>query len=374
MKKTGGISHLYYNQILRAVAFSVFNVFVPVYLLTLDYSLNSVIGYFLLLHVISFVFVPISLVVSKRFGLKSTMVLGMPFAILFLVSLQFMQVFSIPIYLIAFLNAIQNSFYFIPLHSYFARLSESGRRGSQFSNFESIGKFVGLIAPIAGAYVATFFGFTTLFYLSIVLVGLSYYPLLKLKNMKPQTRVSFRGSRRLSKRNKDVLIWEVADTIRVETEALVWPLFIFIVLEEFISVGYVAFFVGLGVVVFTLFVGRHYDKKSKLLMLKLGGLLYACIWVARVFIDSQVPIYLVSIIAGFLAIMIKIPFGAIFYDRAETERDVDELIVVREIPTVIGRCILWGAMLLVADKFTVAFALAALASIFFAFFRFDSRK
>ncbi|MCA9485470.1 MAG: hypothetical protein KC506_01345, partial [Nanoarchaeota archaeon] len=168
--------------------------------------------------------------------------------------------------------------------------------------------------------------------------------------------------------------WEIADTIKGETEAIIWPIFIYISLKDFISVGSVAFIVGLGSVAFTLFVGQYYDKKNKLFLMKLGGILYLLVWVVRIFVDTRVPLYVISLAAGFLAIMMNIPFNAIFYDRTEKIKDVGGFIATREIPSFIGRALLWIVLIFVADKFTVAFALAGLASLFFLFFRFSKLK
>jgi len=72
--------------------------------------------------------------------------------------------------------------------------------------------------------------------------------------------------------------------------------------------------------------------------------------------------------------MIDISFNAIFYDKAAEKKDLDEFIVFREIPIAIGRIFLWTLMLFLIDKFAIIFILAGLASLYFIFFKFESKS
>ncbi|MCA9485968.1 MAG: MFS transporter, partial [Nanoarchaeota archaeon] len=205
---------LYYESVLRGIAFSFFGIFVPIYFLTLGFSLNSVLIYFLIFHTTTFIFTPISIVLSRRFGIKRLMISSIPLVVLYLFLLLFLDKYSIPIYLISVVSGIKSAFYFIPYHFYFSKLSKDGSRGSQYSKLEALGKSIGLIGPIIGGIIATYFGFSVLFSLSLFFLIISSHPLLRLDNIKPNARLSIREGLKLYRNNKDVFIWEIADTIK----------------------------------------------------------------------------------------------------------------------------------------------------------------
>ncbi len=374
IRENRGLYPLYLNQFIRGIAFSFVGIFIPIYLLNLGYSLDSILIYFLLYHVITFVFTPITLLWSRRIGYKPFIILSMPLVLIFLFLLQSLESINISIYLIAVLGGIENAFYFMPLHAFFTRLSENQKRGTQFSNYAAIGIIAGLLGPLIGGAIAVFFGFKYLFYIAMIFILISIFPLINLINVKPNTKLTFKGIFNLTKKHKRFFIATIADDIKGEIEGIVWPIFIFISLRNIISVGWVSSLASLGTIVFTLFIGRHYDRKNKYLFLRLGGLLYGILWLARIYFDEPLFLFAASLVAGFFALMIAIPFNAIFYDKAAENNDPDEFIIFRETPKFIGRVFVWSLMIILVNEFVVAFVLAGLASLFFLFLRLESIK
>ncbi len=364
---------IYYNSILRGIAFSLFGIFVPIYLLTHDYSLNEVLLYFLIHHTTTFIFTPVNMTLSRKVGYKPLIISSVIFVIMFILMLKYLEPLMIPVYLVALVVGLNDAFYFTPLHGYFTRLTQTGERGTRLSHLISVGQFAGLVGPIVGGVIATYLGFSLLFLFSLIFVVLSIIPLFTLKNIKPT--VQFKPARvvLLAKDHKRYFAGEIFDSIKSEVEGIIWPIFIFLALKNFISVGQISFVVGAGSIAFTLFVGRFHDRKSKYFLMKLGAVLYAAVWMLRLYTDSVFLLYATSLAAGFFAIMLSLSFNAIFYDKAAENKDVDEFVWFREIPTYIGRASLWIILILVADKFTWAFVMAGIASLFFLFFTFERR-
>jgi len=372
--KTSSITSLYLNQFIRGIAFSFVSIFIPIYFLTLGYAFNTILIYFLIFHIVTFIFTPATLQLSRKFGYKSIIICSAPLVILYLVFLRLLGQINVPIPLIAIAGGIAETFYFIPLHAFFTRLSENKKRGKQYSNYASFGQLAGLIGPLVGGIIAVSFGFASLFYITIFFIILSFIPLLKLTDIKPSTKLTFSGIWHLTKTNKRFFFATIMGQIKGEAEGLIWPIFIYLTLKNLISVGWVGTLVTGGTILFTLFIGRFHDRKNKYFFLKLGGFFYAILWIIRIYTTVPISLYLLSLLAGFFILMIDIPFSAIFYDKAAEKKDPDEFIVFREIPIVIGRNILWILMLFLVDKFTITFILAGLASLFFVFFKFEPYK
>lgn len=366
-----GIRLIYSNQFIRGIAFSLVGIFIPIYLLNLGYSLDSVLVYFLLFHLLTFAFTPITLLLSRKLGYKFFIILSVPLVIIFLFLLQSSENIGFAIYWAGIFGGMAEAFYFIPLHAFFVRLSESQKRGTQFSNYAAIGMLAGLFGPLIGGFIAVIFGFKSLFYIVMGFILISILPLIGLVNVKPNTKLTLKGIGRLTKKHKRFFIMSIVDDIRGNIEGIIWPIFIYTSLKSIISIGWVGTLVSFGTIVFTLFLGRFYDRGNKYLFLRMGGLLFAFLWAGRIYLDEPLFLFGASLLAGVFALMIEIPFSAIFYDKAAEHRDFDEFIVFRETPKFIGRIFLWGTMILLTDEFVVAFVLAGLASLFFFFLRLE---
>ncbi len=369
-----GLYHLFLHQFIRGLAFSLVGVFIPIYFLTLGYSFTSVLVYFLIFHTVTFIFTPIALLSAKKIGYKISIITSAVFVILFLVFLNLLEQTNIPILFIATIAGIENALYFIPLHAFFTRLTDNQMRGKQFSRYSSMGQFAGLMGPLVGAIIATFLGFAYLFYITIFFIIISVIPLFYLNDVKPATKLKMSRIPHLLKKNKIFFFGTILDNIRGETEGLIWPIFIYFGLKNLISVGWISLLVGIGTILFTLLVGHFHDKKSKYFFLRLGAVLYAILWLMRIYFDMPIALYTLSLFAGFFSLMIAIPYNAIFYDKAAEKKDPDEFILFIEIPNFIGRSFLWILMIFLADKFIVAFILAGIASLLFAFFKFEPLK
>ncbi len=369
-----GLYHLFLHQFIRGLAFSLVGVFIPIYLLTLGYSFTNVLVYFLIFHIVTFVFTPIALLSAKKTGYKPLIIASACFVVLFLISLNFLEQLNIPIMLIALIVGIENAFYFIPLHAFFTRLTDNQMRGRQFSTYSIIGQIAGLLGPLVGALIATFLGFSYLFYIAIFFILISAIPLFYLENVMPQTKLDTSRIPKLIKKNKFFFFGTILDNVRGETEGLIWPIFVYLSLKSLISIGWISALVGIGTILFTFLIGSFHDKKGKYLFLRLGAVLYAVLWLMRIYFDLPIMLYTLSLFAGFFSLMIAVPYNAIFYDKAAEKKDPDEFILFIEIPNFIGRIFLWILMILLVDKFVVAFVLAGLASLIFAFFKFEPLK
>lgn len=365
-----GIHNLYLNHLLRGIAFSLFGIFVPIYLLTLGYSLTSIFVYFLIFQIVTTISFFIVLPISKKIGHKAAIIASTPLSIIFVLLFQILPSTNIPISIIAIVIGIQDGFYFLPLHRYFSKTSKHGKKGTQFSNYVVFGQISGLLGPLIGAGVATIFGFKYLFMVVLVFMLISIIPLLKLPNIFPKEKVTLKKLKNLTKKNKGFFLGSILESIKGDTESIVWTIFVFLILQDIISVGGIKFLITAGTMLFTLFIGRHYDKKNKYLFLRLGAILYAVLWILRAIIDTPIFIFSSSLLAGFLGLMISVPFISMFYEKTERERNQESFIIFREIPLFIGRITILTVMLIFVDKLYIGFIFASISMLIFSFLKF----
>ena len=117
------INSLYLNHLFRGIAFSLFGIFVPIYFLTLGYSLQSVFIYFLLFQTILFISLILANLLAQRIGYKTVIVASVPLTIIFVLLLQLLETTPISIFLIAIIAGLKSGLYYIPMHAFFSRLS-----------------------------------------------------------------------------------------------------------------------------------------------------------------------------------------------------------------------------------------------------------
>jgi len=105
MKKT--IHAVYLMHSLKGLAGSFISMFIPIYLLTLHYSLTQVFVYYLIYFTaILFLFLVASLI-ARNIGLKRTIILYFPFQLAYLIFLYVLPFIHIPLWIIAITSALQ---------------------------------------------------------------------------------------------------------------------------------------------------------------------------------------------------------------------------------------------------------------------------
>ena len=106
------------------------------------------------------------------------------------------------------------------------------------------------------------------------------------------------------------LFWgEVLDNFGEEMDGVIWPIFIFLLLENTISVGAVGSLISIGALVFTYLIGKASDKIDKGSLIRLSAILFTLLWLGRYFFDNQ-AVYMVSnLLAGFLMMMFFVTYG-----------------------------------------------------------------
>jgi MFS family permease len=379
-KKRGSksLAGIYSNQLLRSFGFALISILIPVYLLELGYSLNNVFSYFIVYYLFLFIFSPLSLLLAKKIGYKPIMIANVFIAAAYFILLNELAKIGISIYLIAIIGGIEGAFYWIPLGSFFARLSSKEKRGSQFGMHIVLGQISGFVAPFVGSLAATYLGFSFLLYASAIAIIVSAIPLFSMENIKPKTRFSFYNTLNLTKTHRKYFIGSIFQNMISEVEFVIWPIFIFITLKNYISVGFVGTLISLGMIIFTFVIAKISDKKGKKYLLKAGGFLYIFIWISRIYFDSSLFLYIISVLAGFFMLTLEVPFQAITYDKAAEEKDPDEFVVFKEIPNLIARVTIFGLIILIPSKlvspFISAFIAAIVCCVYLFLFEVESKK
>ena len=368
-----------FNKILQMVSINNFamafvGIFIPIYLLKLGYSFQMVMFWLILYHLSLLISTFVAVYVSNIIGL----VRSLHVRFIFLVSSLSLMIFALKdlpflFYIIPVLAGAEGAFYWLPLNVLFVRSTKKSNMGDSMSKFISIPKILAMVSPIVGAYIAVHFGFVTLFCFAMLILMFTFVPILSLKLEKTNFVFSWTRAREIFKDNKKYFIPEVIDNITEDAMA-VWSIFIYLQLASTMQVGIIGTIVTIASLLFTLTLGSLTDKWNKHKLLKIGAVILSLSWLISYFVGvHSLNKWIFYIATIFLTLSLKtflVPYSSLLFNQAR--KDDAQFIVLREIPVVLGRIILYSSAILFYNNLPILFLLIGILFIYFWFL--DTRK
>lgn len=360
------VNTIYLIHSVRGFIFSLFGIFIPIYLLTLDFSLQFVFLYFIVRQIAILLTNFIVGSIANNLGLKHTMLISLPLALVYLLLLPVLDSFP-NLYLffaLAILSGAQAALYWVPMHSLFARFTKTGQRSSQVGKFLSFQHIAGMLAPLIGGTITLVFSFEVLFVIAIILLLIPIGLLIYTPDIKPHIKFNFKKGFKLIGKYKKHYYLTCSEIIGGTTESVIWPLFVFLVLKDSFSIGVIGTLLGVGTVIFSFFMGHKANRMNREKIIKIAALMLAIVWIGKFFAESTAVIYILSVASGFFVIMFSVPHLAETYELARKERHIDEFIIFRELPITFGKITLLLVSMLFLSKINLAFILTGLNFLF----------
>lgn len=359
---------------LNSFAMAFVSVFIPIYLLQLGYSFQMVMVWMIIHHVVLLINAFIAVYVSNRIGLVHLLHIRFVLLLVYF-SLLLFGLKDIPLlfYIIPILTGAEAAFYWMPLNILFVRNTKKDNMGSSMSKFFVIPKMLGMISPLIGAFIVIHFGFTSLFAIAMILLSFTFLPVFSLRLEKTNFLFSWQKFREVFKKNKQYFIPEVVDNLAEDAMAL-WTIFIYLQLVSTLQVGIISTIVAIASVFFTITIGKLTDKWDKHKLLKIGAILVSLVWFINFaigeFIPNQWLFYIATIFATLSLKVFLVPYSSLMYNQAR--KDDAQFLILREIPTVLGRIILFSIAILLYNQLPILFLLVGILFTYFWFL--DTRK
>ncbi|MBU1975918.1 MAG: MFS transporter [Nanoarchaeota archaeon] len=361
--KNKQLGEMYMSIAIRSLARSMIHIFIPIYLLNIGYSLFTVLFFYALMNFCHAAFVLASGKVASRFGFKHTILLSLPFSMLFYFMLYTLPQFNWSLGLIAVIFGFQNSLYWTAYHLNLVKFSDKKMRGSEVGFARVISQIVQVAGPFLGGLLLTVAGFKPLFLYVAALFFASAIPLFMSKEV--HDPIHFRVHKLLKGQSVKDGITYIGCGIETGMQMVVWPVFIyFTVLKNFATLGFVSSLTILFSIIASLVVGRYTDVNRRIL-LRIGSVLNAVVWIFRTIVKTTLQVFMIDSVAGIVQTMIHVPFNAISYDKAD-RLGLIKAIVFREITIQVGRVILFVTLAYFANLiYGFVFGGASLLYFFF---------
>ncbi len=369
---------LYSNRLILRIALGLLSLFTPIFLFEqFNFSIKAVLIFYLSIFIMNLFLVAPGAMFMSRTSLKNSMLWSLPFLLLYLISLY---CFSSSPFIFAFLAIISIVFYrvlyWIPFNTNFAELSDPLQRGRQLALFQAVVSIISIFVPMAAGFIVAEFGFQVLFFLSIILTLVSMIPFVFMRRSSDE-KFSFsyiQSFKELFKKaNRRLLLAYGGDGAQSVAGFAVWPIFIYQILNgQYLSVGLISSVIIFITIILQLIFGDLSDRISKKKLVKLGSFLYSSGWFLKIFIDTGFQIFVIGTFHNFAAIVNRLPFDTLMYERAADQGHyVDEYTVLREMALSIGRIIMLIILIILFEFFNlslpIAFLLAAIAALFINF-------
>ncbi|HEC66749.1 MAG TPA: MFS transporter [bacterium] len=358
------LNELYISVAIKSFALSMISIFIPIFLLKLDYSLVNVLIFYAILNATHLLFTIPAAKISSKYGFKHSIFFSIPILIIFYLALYTLEQIHWPIYLLAVVFGISNALYWIGYHIDFSKFSDKEDRSKEIGIAKVASSVFQVLGPIVGGLILTFIGFHAVFITVSVLLVASAIPLFFSKDVHQPFNFSvkeiFRGQK-----IKDTLTF-IGHGIESGVSSVIWPIFIFFtILNNFTTLGLISSLSLLFSLFFVFIVGKFSDVRRRP-VLKIGVFLNTIIWGIRFFVKTTFQVFIVDSFYGVSQTLISIPFDALSYDKAN-KSNIVKFILFREIVIQAGRVVLFLIMTVFATL-TVSFLFGGAGSILYLFF------
>lgn len=315
--KNTKLDHIYALMSIRSFVVALVNLFIPIYLYQLTYSIRQIIVFELVLFIGEALLEYPVLRLIARFGPKHSIAFSLPFLVFYFWSLWTINQYHWPLWLIALVGSVATAFFWQAYHYDFAKSKPEKKTNDKIALLYMLVAILSALAPLIGGLIADQLGISVLFGVVTGLVLLSIFPLFVQKEPHIKHRVDLKKAF-----NKNIFLQQVAyggSGIEMNSSMILWPLFLFFIVGSYLMVGLVTS-AALTVAVFATFlIGQIAERRNKTYFIGVGGTLTASISFLRVFVYSFNSALLVNVVRSMAHSVYESPFVAEYYLHANQE-------------------------------------------------------
>lgn len=341
-------------------------VFIPLLLLNTGLKLWQVclfyVGYAISKLIVNY---PSALIIN-RYGARLGLICGTAATALFMLLLTFYVAWQIGGLLIAMaiMLALQNSFTWNSQHLFISRAMNMERKSRDLATIESLIRIVAVFTPLAGGFIALFFGQVWLTAIATAIVFTSIIPIWRID----QQAGGHATHNQLKYSIKAAPLRDVVANFGFNAHGLVgmmvWPIYLAVFVPDFRTIGIVTTIAALIAIVVLQIAGRRADKGKTYRVLVEGTTASSFVHIIRIIASSNpITITVVSTLYDIVLGYQQNAWASLYYSHTR-EKGIN-YIMSMEIAGDMAYVVMWGVLGLVAfttgdtSFFTVAFGSAA---------------
>lgn len=368
------LSEIYITMMFRSLSLSLTNLFVPLYMLKLGYSLADIVMTILFYFVFrAILFDYFAGWMVTKIGAKHTILCS--YLLLIVSTSQFLTLAQMnwPLWLLGGLWGGASSLFAIPFHVDFSKIKHRSHGGKELGYVSIMEKLGGILGPMIGGVVATLFGGKYIFLVAMALLVLGGIPLLRTSEPFKSHHPLRLHELHFSRIKRDIFAF-MAYGIELTMCGSVWPIYLGLVILT-TSAGYAKLGILVSVSVIASMVsayaiGKLTDKKHGHKLLRFGAATNAAVYIFRPFATAYPAALAINIVNEGATIAYKIPFTKGMYDRGdEFNHQRVAYFVAMELTSSIAKSIAWFILLMSTMLYSdltvtsIGFAFGGIASL-----------
>jgi MFS family permease len=365
-------NQFYISMFIRSFALGMILIFEPIYLyLHFQESLPLTLVFFALIHGIYGLLTVIGGKIMARLGYDWAILISHLFFLGYYILLYMIDFSSFVVPIAIVFKALGMTFFWPSYHTSFARFSKKDQTGKYVSRKFYAYTIPNILGPIIGGIILSKYDYSLLFVFVLVFLLISAIPLF----FKREKKESFTDGckeawgRVFRKENKKYSIGFICESLEGGTNIYLWPLFMFILGIQYLSMGGITSFAVFFSLLTIFYAGRISDSFKRLNLLNIGSFLTSAFWALKLFVYNPISAFFIHNFYMMSRYLALVPFHALFYEKAASQESfTDEFIILREIVSNFSRFIflltLAGILCFFRD-IRISFVLAAIISFGF---------
>lgn len=334
------ITDLYIMHTVRNFAFSLVSIFIPIYFLQQGFSIFEVGWYIASFYLLLIPSSYIGMKLAAKTGIKKAFWVSLPISLLFIISLNYLLQIQIilgtlfTILIIATLQALNSSIYWMSYHIEFTKFSSKKKGAKQLGLTQVFSVMAGIAAPLIGAVTIAQFSYPLVFATVATLLIIAFIPMIFSKD--DHEPFEFKIQKLTTKRLKDYVLPYFAEGLYNPATSFFWPIMLFFLFTSLPKMGglYMASnFLHAAVMYFVSF---HLTEKNRFKLLLFGTIMHGASLVARIFVKTIGAAFAIQSFGGFSGPFFVIPFHNLYYNKAKKEKKAEH-IYFREVYLNLGR-------------------------------------
>lgn len=366
------IRELYVSTVIMNFGVLMVLIFEPIYLYTLGYGLGHIALFFSIVYVVYFFIMPFGAHIAKEFGYEHSIYLSTFAFIAYYAVFYFIRDVPLFFYLAALLYAIQKTLYWPAYHADFARFANRAEDAREVGGIDAVVLLVNIIAPFLGGVLLKFFGFSVLFTVISVIILLSNVPLLITREVfVPKPFPYLLAYQNLLKPENRKLVVSYLGYAEELIALVIWPIFMISLVKDFLGLGSIVAFAAFVTALFSLYVGRRSDFRSKRSMLITGTFVYSLLWFQRAFVTRPIGVLFSDTLGRIGKEMVSVPIVSLTYEDAQSH-SVMQTVILFEMSLVVGKLLALGLVVFLLFAlpeeylYAAIFGLAGVMTLFYA--------
>ena len=361
------VREFYVSYLLKVAGMAMIGIFIPLYILSLGFSLSIVMITFLLHSLAQMTFSFPAAKFCSKYGAKKSMVLSTGLLIIFYILL--LQLHNVPVlvFVIPIVYGISAAYYYIPFNALLTTGLDKGRVGKEYGTFSGLIRAAAVAGPIIGGILISVAGFATPFMIALVFLVLSLIPLLMSNDFPIKSRCSF--SKEIKRFDYRYLLGFIGWGITVRSSNL-WHIFIFFLLGSYVFVGGIGTLSWAVAILGTFIAGWAYDKIGLRYLFPISTVVGSVLVALRTFVSTAAQIIGLEILFSPTFISQQVAHQSTFYKAARRSKEVLPYVLMREVMIHSGIILYTGAFAIIflfTPRIEIAFIVAAFMNLFHLF-------